>query len=102
MTNIKPYRVKSISEFHKIRGLPKPEHPLISVVNLETIDPSHTNEPKCVILDFYSISIKRCLLTKFKYGQQQYDFDEGVMFFIAPGQIFSIEVEPDSKHQKSG
>ncbi|WP_317174597.1 helix-turn-helix domain-containing protein [Sphingobacterium multivorum] len=27
-----------------------------------------------------------------KYGQLQYDFDYGVVFFIAPGQVFSIEV----------
>ena len=26
-------RIKTISEFHRLRGLPKPEHPLISVVD---------------------------------------------------------------------
>jgi AraC family transcriptional regulator, transcriptional activator of pobA len=102
MTNTKPYRVKSISEFHRIRGLPKPEHPLISVVDLETVDPSHSNEPNRLILDFYSISIKRCLSTKIKYGQQEYDFDEGVMFFIAPDQVFGIEVDPNSTTRRSG
>ena len=102
MTNTKPYRVKTIAEFHRLRGLPKPEHPLISVVNIETVDSSDSNESNSLILDFYSISIKRCLLTKFKYGQQEYDFDEGVMFFIAPGQVFKIEVEPDSTHKRSG
>jgi len=32
---------------------------------------------------------------KFRYGQQEYDFDEGVLSFIGPGQIFSIEVLHD-------
>jgi len=102
MANTKPIRIKSITEFHRLRGLPKPEHPLISVVNLETVDSSGSHESNSLILDFYSISIKRCLLTKFKYGQQEYDFDEGVMFFIAPGQVFGIEVEPNSTPKKSG
>jgi AraC-like DNA-binding protein len=102
MTNTTPTRIKTIAEFHKLRGLPKPEHPLISVVNIETVDSSDSNESASLILDFYSISIKRCLLTKFKYGQQEYDFDEGVMFFIAPGQVFKIEVEPNSIHKRSG
>ncbi len=94
MPNAKPYRVKTISEFHRLRGLPKPEHPLVSVINLEDIDPAYITETNNIVLDFYSISIKRCLGTKFRYGQQEYDFDEGVMFFIAPGQVFGIEREP--------
>jgi len=102
MTTTTPTRVKTIAEFHRLRGLPKPEHPLISVVNLDTVDHSGDNESASLILDFYFIAIKRCLPSKFKYGQQEYDFDEGVMFFIAPGQVFKIEIEPDSTARRSG
>ena len=80
MANTQPHRIKTISEFHQLRGLPKPEHPLISVVNFESI--KHATEPKSWVFDFYSISLKRSLSAKMKYGQQEYDFDEGVMFFI--------------------
>ena len=99
---MQPKRFKSIAEFHEFRGLPKPENPLVSVVNLETIQHLDESEPSGLVLDFYSISIKRCLSTKIKYGQQQYDFDEGVMFFIAPGQVFSIEVDHSSTSKRSG
>jgi len=102
MANMQPKRFKSITEFHEFRGLPKPGHPLVSVVNLETIQHLAENEPSGLVLDFYSISVKRCLSTKIKYGQQQYDFDEGVMFFIAPGQVFSIEVDNNSTSKRSG
>jgi len=102
MANVKPYRVKTISEFHQFRGQPKPEHPLVSVVNLETIPPLHIDKPQSVVLDFYSISIKRCVSTKFKYGQQEYDFDDGVMFFMAPGQVFGIEEGTHSTAKRSG
>jgi AraC-like DNA-binding protein len=51
-----------------------------------------------MVFDFYSISLKRNFNGKMKYGQQEYDFDEGIMFFISPGQVFSIEVNEDLRH----
>jgi len=30
---------------------------------------------------------------KFKYGQQASDFDEGVLFFMSPGQVFGMDIE---------
>jgi len=98
MTNAKPQRVKTISEFHQLRGLPKPEHPLISVVNMETVSHAVDKNNPTWIFDFYSISVKRSLNVKYRYGQREYDFDEGVMFFIAPNQVFGIEaVEEGTK-----
>lgn len=58
MANAQLRRFKTISEFHKFRGLPKPEHPLISVINLEMIDHLPANEWS-LVNDFYSISLKR-------------------------------------------
>lgn len=46
-----------------------------------------------MIYDFYSISTKRVKNTKFKYGQQASDFDEGVLFFMSPGQVLGVEME---------
>jgi AraC-like DNA-binding protein len=95
MKKTQPLHIKSISQFHQYRNLPKPEHPLISVINVEHLNQINDGIP--IILDYYSISVKRGLIGKFRYGQQEYDFDEGVMFFIAPGQVFSIQHHPDSK-----
>ena len=36
------------------------------------------------------------------YGQQQYDFDEGVMFFMAPNQVFRIETDAKTTEERSG
>lgn len=94
-------RIKTISEFHGLRGLPKPEHPLISVVDYsEIIRPDNISDANWV-LDFYQISIKRGINAKMKYGQQQYDFDEGIMFFVSPNQVFRIAPEP-TKAERSG
>jgi len=83
-------------------GLPKPEHPLISVINLETVQREPNNEPISLVFDFYSISLKRNCNAKFRYGQQQYDFDEGVMFFMSPGQVFGIETEKNVPIRRTG
>jgi AraC family transcriptional regulator, transcriptional activator of pobA len=95
-------RIKTISQYHQVMGLPKPEHPLISVINLEFIKPWYGNEPVSLVFDFYSISMKRDFNAKIKYGQQEYDFDEGVMFFISPGQVFGIAVNKEELLKRSG
>ena len=102
MANTQPLRIKSISEYHQAAGLPKPEHPLISVINLETVQQVLGTEPINLVFDFYSISLKRNCNTKFRYGQQRYDFDEGVMFFMSPGQVFGIEVGKDAIIKRTG
>ena len=52
--------------------------------------------------DFYCIALKRDINFKQKYGQQEYDFDEGVMSFISPGQVFGIEMDENPGMKPSG
>lgn len=87
-------RFSSIAEFHQLRGLPKPEHPLVSVINLEDIKDHAGGTPLNLVFDFYSIALKRNFANTFRYGQQEYDFGEGAMFFMAPGQVFGIDSDP--------
>ena len=73
------FRFKSLGEFHSYSNLTKPEHPLISLVDYSKVNyPTDANEIKWV-QDFYSIGLKRNVSEKFNYGQQNYDFDEGVL-----------------------
>lgn len=102
MEHRKTQRIKSISEFHRLRGLPKPEHPLISVVDYSKVQRSSDINEVNWVLDFYLISLKRGINGNLKYGQQEYDFDEGVMFFISPNQVFRIETEEKVIEEKSG
>ena len=102
MSSTQPTRFKTITEYHEFRGMPKPEHPLISLVNLEERPMMNMDEPFSLLFDFYSIAVKRIPNSKVKYGQQSYDFDEGVMFFIAPGQVFSIEIPKNQEDKRTG
>lgn len=102
MINTQPYRIKTITEYHRLTGLPKPQHPLISVINIGLLNPPVTNEPLSLIFDFYCISLKRDLNARIKYGQQACDFDEGVLFCMLPGQVWGLESEKDSTQIPSG
>lgn len=94
-------KIETISEFHKIRGLPSPLHPLVSLVDYgrSKILPEHIGEHWN--FSFYSIGVKRNIGT-LRYGQQKYDFDEGLMSFISPGQILSIERNSKANLKPSG
>jgi len=102
MAALPPNRFHTITDYHQFRGMPKPDHPLVSVVNLDTCPYVHSDEAISLVFDFYSIAVKRIPNSKVKYGQQSYDFDEGVMFFIAPGQVFSIEMPKGSEMKRTG
>ena len=101
MPNQEPKRIKTISEYHKFMQLPKPEHPLVSVARFEDVKREYDG-PVSRIMDFYSIAIKRNFNVKMKYGQQEYDFDEGIMFCMSPGQLLRVEVDKTQKIQHSG
>lgn len=93
MADNKTIRIKSISEYHRLRGLPQPEHPFISVVDYSKMETATGENLPAIVTDYYSISIKRGV-GKIFYGQQQYDFDEGVMYCMAPNQVLRVKPSP--------
>lgn len=88
MANSTPYRIQSITEIHRLMGLPKPCHPLIGIVDLAGLKNDY--DIQSVLFDLYVVSLKRGC-DKLHYGQQKYDFDEGLMAFLSPGQILRGE-----------
>lgn len=102
MENPRRYHFKTISEYHKLAGLPKPGHPLVSVVNMEDVKMPMVSGQASMIFDFYSIALKRVPDATIKYGQQICDFDDGILFFMAPGQVFAVEVAQRGEHHSTG
>nr|WP_315179490.1 helix-turn-helix transcriptional regulator [uncultured Flavobacterium sp.] len=90
-----PYSINSISELHRLLQLPKPKHPLVSVINLNEIKCHFDESIKSFVYNFYSICTKKDFKGKLKYGQNYYDFDEGIMTFFSPGQVISTVVDED-------
>lgn len=96
------FRFNSISDFHAFCGLPKPEHPLISLIDYSKVQyPVNDDEMKW-IQNYYSIGLKRNVNARFNYGQQEYDFDSGVLCFVSPLQFLRIEMKPDVEVAPTG
>jgi len=91
-----PLLFTSISELHKALGLPKPLHPLISLVDYSDVKADTAELERGMVFNFYKISYKKNFTGKIKYGQSHYDFDEGGLSFFSPNQVITaLEAEAD-------
>jgi AraC family transcriptional regulator, transcriptional activator of pobA len=86
--------VNSITEKHRLLSLADPLHPLVSVVRIADIRVIDDSIWEHFSLNFYCISLKRNIGGKMQYGRQYYDYDKGVMTFIAPRQVLSLDTPP--------
>jgi len=93
-----PFKFESLSDLHRALGLPKPLHPLISLVENKNNEILPGKLQGSFIFNFYKISYKKNLSGKLKYGQGYYDFDEGGLFFKAPNQV-SANGENNEDHR---
>lgn len=82
-----PYHYNSLTDLHRMLGLPKPLHPLISLIDTSDNQLQKNRLPGHHTSVFYKISLKLNLKGKLKYGQQYYDFDDGGLFFVSPNQV---------------
>ncbi|KZS40448.1 AraC family transcriptional regulator [Aquimarina aggregata] len=91
---------KKISDYHNLASISAPEHPLISLIDYSKVKyPSDIDNLKWR-QDYYTIGLKRNVAHKFFYGQQEYDFDQGLMTFVAPNQVMSLGSNPNIKNSK--
>lgn len=82
------HKFESLNDFHRVFGLQKPLHPLISFIDIADMKYNAGDLPDSIVLDFYKIAYKTLLCGRAKYGQNYYDFGEGGLVFTAPNQVF--------------
>ncbi|WP_291906443.1 AraC family transcriptional regulator [Chitinophaga sp. CB10] len=89
-------KLESIDQYNKLRGV-ETLHPLVSVVDL-----SHAASlpPKTYNFNLYCIYLKELKCGELKYGRSHYDYQEGTLMFIAPGQV--VGVQPKGNVQVRG
>lgn len=87
----KALSITSVSQQHALMALPQPKHPLLSVVAFNEMQSPQVNETVHFSTKFYTIAIKKTCTCKMKYGQNDYDFDRGMMSFFAPDQLLTWE-----------
>lgn len=75
----------SVSDIHRLLALGKPKHPLIMLIPNNCID-IDVISASCS-LGLYIVAMKNGMSGSMKYGLSSYDFTDGVMLFLAPGQV---------------
>jgi len=65
-------------------------HPMVSMVDLSEGDWTFRKKVESVRYHFYAIFLKQGQQCILKYGRQNYDYQEGTLVFVGPGQIVNI------------
>lgn len=89
-------KLDNISQFNTLRGI-KTLHPLVSVFEfskMKLIPEARAN------YGFYCVFLKEAVCGDLKYGCKYYDYQEGTLVFIAPGQVVGIGNKPGSPKPK--
>jgi len=79
--------IETITEYNNLLGV-NTLHPLVSVINLEEVKPIRHHRH---IFGFYTVYLKEVKCGDLIYGRQKYDYQEGTVVCLAPGQIIGIE-----------
>lgn len=79
--------IETIAEYNEMLGVDT-LHPLVSVIDLSKVHPlrhmRHT-------FSFYAIFLKEVKCGDLVYGRQYYDYQEGTVVCLAPGQVIGVE-----------
>ncbi len=90
-------KVKNVSTFNSERGQVT-FHPLVSVLEQSK---SCLIKPTLYLSELYIVFMKDSKCEELKYGRSQYDYEEGSIVFISPGQLFGF-TSHDKMIQPSG
>lgn len=65
-------------------------HPLVSIVDLSKADPRVSRRLR---YEFYTVFLKKIHCGDLRYGLNNYDYEEGSLIFLAPGQVIGQNSE---------
>lgn len=65
-------------------------HPLVTVVDLSEGEWPKNPGTKAVRYHFYGVFLKEGEECEIRYGRKNYDFQEGTLVFVGPGQVVNI------------
>ncbi len=91
--------IKNLAESCRFNGMEPPAHPLIMIVR-RWPQMKYSLDRVKFTSDLYFLALKRRISGSFLYGRSSYDYQEGTMVFIAPGQVASFS--PPSIDDESG
>ncbi len=85
MSDIK--KVHSVTEYNNMVGQ-ETLHPLISIIDFAKVPPFTFYKAH---MEVYALFLKDIKCGSMSYGINDYDYEEGTMIFIGPGQVYGID-----------
>lgn len=82
-----PKHIETISEYNEMLGLPT-VHPMVSVIDLSL---SRRLRHMRNTFGFYVVFLKEAMCGDLIYGRSRYDYAEGTVVCLAPGQVIGVE-----------
>jgi AraC family transcriptional regulator, transcriptional activator of pobA len=92
--------INTIAEYNDMVGH-QTFHPLVSVIDFSKAQPKERSGVEALNFGFYTVFYKHDKHCDIRYGRNYYDYQEGTLVFIAPGQVVSIK-EDGSDYKPSG
>jgi len=88
------FRFDTVSEYNALNNH-ETLHPLVSIIDFSKANPrTWGNEGKVRInYGMYCIFLKDIKCGDLKYGRNYYDYQEGTLVFVSPGQVMEIETD---------
>jgi AraC family transcriptional activator of pobA len=80
-------RINTVTEYNNFVGQ-ETLHPLVSVIDFEKMEPFYFFRKQ---MGIYAIFLKEAKCGNIMYGCNSYDYEEGTLLFISPGQVYGIE-----------
>lgn len=80
-------RIDTVKQYNDAMGVDT-LHPLVSVVDFDTM-PTYQYFKR--YMGVYAIFLKYIKCGDMKYGNQPYDYEDGTLVFISPGQVYGID-----------
>lgn len=93
---------RSVSDYNRSNEM-QTLHPLVSVVDLSKASPRKWAAGTTVRMNFevYAVFLKDVVCGDLRYGKHYYDYQEGTLVFIGPGQFWDAQYEI-SNYQPKG
>ena len=86
------YKFDTVSEYNALNNH-ETLHPLVSVIDFSKAAPRSWGGEKTVRINYglYCIFLKEVNCGDLHYGKHTYDYQEGTLVFVSPGQVVTIE-----------
>ncbi len=80
-------KLETVTEYNNMRGVPT-LHPMVTVIDLSKAKPMPA---KTFNFGLFAVYLKELECGELKYGRKHYDYQEGTLVFISPGQVLGVQ-----------